>query len=85
MEWLSKHWFILCFVFASGSAAAWQEVQRRTIERVVIEQHQIVTEQKKYGEALIKLQVQQLGIIQYQRDIRKKIDLLIELQIKRVH
>jgi hypothetical protein len=82
MKWFLTHWPILTFVFASGGAFAWQEVQRQTLADVVIEQHDQAKQQRKYNEAIIKLQVQQTGMKQYQQDIRKKLDFLIQLQLK---
>ncbi len=84
MPWLLKHWPILALIFASGSAAAWQEIQRQTIADVVIEQHEQAKEQRRYGEALIRLQGSQKGFDRRQVGIEKKLDLLIEMQLKRV-
>lgn len=84
IKWLSNHWFLLCFVFASGGAAAWQEVQRQTLSSVVTEQHQIIKDQRKTADAIAVIKTKQESAIKHQDDIKKKLDLLIELQLKRV-
>jgi len=83
IKWLRDNWFLLAFVFASGSAYAWQEVQRQELSKVVVEQHQILKDQRRVGEAVIRLQAQQGAMAVTQGDIKKKLDLLIELQLKR--
>lgn len=82
IKWLSNHWFILGFVFASGTAMAWQEVQRQTLSDVVVKQ-------SKINDALMELTVEQAeaksarrAIQESQREIKKKLDLMIELQLR---
>lgn len=82
MNQLIKYWPILCVVFASGGAFAWQEVQRQGLEKVVIEQHARSLVVQENSKSLIRLQVQQEASAKTQDDIKKKLDLLIELQLK---
>jgi len=83
MNTLLKYWPILGVIFASGGAFAWQEVQRQTLEQVVVVQHIRAAVIQENSKALVRLQTQQESAAKSQEDIKKKLDLLIELQLKR--
>ena len=78
---LLVHWPILTLAFSSGGAFAWQEVQRQTIERVVIEQHQQAAKQQSYGDAIIRLQESQKFSDAREKAIERKLDMLIQMQL----
>lgn len=80
---LLVHWPIITLAFSSGGAFAWQEVQRQTIERVVIEQHQQAIKQQSYGDAIIRLQESQKFSDARERAIENKLDMLIKMQLDR--
>lgn len=80
---LLTHWPILTLVFASGTAFAWQEVQRQTLEQVVITQSAQTTEQKRVNEAVIRLEANQRFSDERERDMQSKLDMLIKLQMER--
>ena len=82
IKWLSNHWFILAFVFSSGGAYAWQEIQRQTIEDVIVKQAQIVEEQHKVNEAVIRLEERSETMRDAQEDITDKLEFIIRLQLK---
>ncbi len=79
---LLTHWPILTLAFASGGAFAYQEVQRQTLEQVIIDQGKTKIEQKHVKEAVIRLEEGRKFSDMRQKDIQKKLDLLIELQLK---
>ena len=82
MNWLKDNWFILSFVFAAGSAFAYQEIQQQSLESVVVDQAQIVEKQVKYGEAIIRLDEKLKAQEKVQQSMDKKLDKLIELQLR---
>lgn len=82
MKWLRDNWFILSFVFATGSAFAYQEVQQQSLKQVVIDQAVIVQKQKEYGETIIRLDERLKAQDRVQQSIDKKLDKLIDLQLR---
>jgi len=83
LKWLSNHWFILTFVFASGSAMAYQEFQRQKLEGVIDKQKEQSLIQKQTKESLIRMETAQEAIRDQTITLEKKIDMLIELRLKR--
>lgn len=82
MNWLRDNWFILSFVFASGGAFAYQEIQQQSLKKVIIDQAQIVQQQKAYGETIIRLDERLKSQQDVQQSINKKLDKLIEIQLQ---
>ena len=82
IKWLNNHWFLLAFVFATGSAAAWQEVQRQTLEDVIIDQKSIQSEQHLTAKAIIRIEEQVKSAKEKQNEMSGDIKELIRLQMK---
>jgi cell division protein FtsB len=80
IKWLSNHWFLLAFVFASGGAAAWQEVQRQSVEELVREQQVLQAEQRKGREVVIRLETTQEAIRDDVTDLKGDVKELLKLQ-----
>lgn len=79
---LLTHWPILTLIFVSGGAAAWQEMQRQTLEDVVIQQSVITQKQHEVNIAIIKMEQQTKTLDKQSIEIKNKLDMLIELQLK---
>lgn len=75
LRWLSNHWFIFAFLFAAGGVSAQQEwrISQMESEKLKID---------KKMETLVRIDERQKQVIKIQSDVIKKLDLLIELQIK---
>lgn len=80
---LLAHWPILTLAFTSGGAFAYQEVQRQTLEQVIIDQAKTQIEQKHIKETVIRLEEGRKFSDMRQKDIQKSLNLLIELQLKK--
>lgn len=80
IKWLSNHWFLLAFVFASGGAAAWQEVNRQELKTQQKSLESLVQAQQVDREAIIRLDTGQIVIKQDIRDLRSDIKEILRLQ-----
>lgn len=80
---LLAHWPILALAFSSGGAFAYQEVQRQTLEQVIIDQAKTQIEQKHVKEAVIRLEEGRKFSDIRQKDIQEKLDMLIKMQLER--
>ena len=84
IKWLSNHWFLLSFVFATGGAVAYQETQRQTLEGIVIEQDKLHHKQSKSNEAIIRVEEKMRWAEERQNEMAGKIDKLIDLQLEQI-
>ena len=75
MEWLKNQWFILAFVFAAGGVSAQQEWRIQQLEAAN-------KQAAKDTRTIIRLEEGQKTLVAKQSDVIKKLDLIIELQLK---
>lgn len=81
MKWLSNHWFIFGFVFATGTAYGWQQIQQQTIKEVVIKQSQQSEDLTSVKSSIQLIQLQQNQTVKTQDEIKVLINKLIDLQM----
>lgn len=86
MSILERYWqlsvALIGAIFAAGGAVAWAEGELDKIRTVQKSQAVIVENQSRYSAAIIRLEESAKFQKQQQADIQKKLDLLIELQIR---
>lgn len=83
LKWITTHWLVLALAFASGSAIAYQEIERSKLEAVVVKQSEQDKQLSKTAENISKLQIMQQVLIDAQKNQSDKLDKLIDLQLRR--
>lgn len=79
---LLEAWPILTLVFASGTAFAWQEIQRQKLENIVDVVARQAERQIQYGEAIIRLEAARENSEIRDKSTERKLDLLIKMRLE---
>lgn len=83
LKWLRDNWFLFTFVFATGSATAYGEMDRRAISKALTEQQAIVQEQQTIKTDIAVLKEQNISSEKTRQEIKDLLNSLVKIQMER--